>query len=289
VRGERWRVADVLRSPRTWAYAVGAAPAVLLAAALVLWSPFAKSKWGTEGIAGVGRSWWELKRLSLDNLVGAQRLDLLLTWPLIALAPIGLVWLARRAPSSARWLVLNAVLGAAILFLYYGDAYLARIYLPSFAVLYALAAAGVVALGDRFGPAAGAAVGATVIAFLAGSSWSTLLGRHLGPLFVQKLYDQQNDLDHRHVDDGLYGLLAAEMRPGDRVAAFGDKAVLFKLLDRGVSAREDYLEGPRAEWPRWIVAATNVFERSPHFAANGGPYVLRARDTVGRHGLYELR
>jgi hypothetical protein len=207
----------------------------------------------------------------------------------LALALVGFLALRRADRAAARWLALNAVAGAALLVLLFGDAYLMRAYLPSYVVLDVLAAAGVLAIGQRLGHALGAVAGALLLASLAASSWSTLFGRHLGPLFVQKLYEQNNQLDHRHVDDGLYDLLQRELCPGDRVAAFGDKAVIFKLLDRGIRAQEDYLEGPREAWPRWIVGAVNVFEKTPHFEASGGPYRLRARDTVGRHGLYELK
>jgi len=44
---------------------------------------------------------------------------------------------------------------------------------------------------------------------------------------------------------------------------------------------------PVETWPVWIVGVAGQFERSKFFEKNGGPYVLRAKDAVGRHALYQ--
>jgi predicted branched-subunit amino acid permease len=178
--------------------------------------------------------------------------------------------------------------GPLLLVLFFGDAWLLRAYLPSCLLLLVLSAGGVAWIAHRLGHGAAALAGALALALTLVSTRQSLFGPHLGPLYVQKLYDQANDLDHRHVDDELYALLLAERKDGERVAVYADKACIYKLLDRGIVAREDYLEeGPVESWPAWIVGAANVFERSRFFEAQGGPYVLRAKDRVGRHALYQ--
>ncbi len=286
IRGERWSPGAALGAGRTWSYVAGAAPAGALTLALMLFSPFAQRVWFDPG----GRAqlpWPELKAMSLQNLFVAQRLDLVLTWPILALALAGFVWLRRTDRGAARWLAGNALAGAALLVLFFGDAWLMRAYLPSYLILSILAAGGVAWIAERYGHGAGAAVGCATLAFLGATSWSTLFGRHGGPLFLQHLYSQTDQLDHRRVDEALYDRLQRELRPGDQVVAFGDKAVIYRMLDRGVIAREDYLEGAPETWPRFVVGAVNVFEKRPQFEAHGGPYRLVVRDAVGRHGLYE--
>jgi hypothetical protein len=291
IRGEAWSARAALASRRWWTYFAGASVVGALTLALLL-SPFAQDVWfNALGRAPEGTSWFQLKGLTLQNLFVQQRPDLLITWPMLALALAGAVWLRRVDRPAFRWLLANAIAGPALLFLFFGDAWLLRAHLPSIVLLLVFAACGVAWVIDRLGHAAGVVVGCTVIALTAATTWSSLFGRHLGPLFLQKLYDQTNQLDHRHVDEAMYDLLQREIEPGDAVGVWGDKACLFRLLDRGIPAREDYMENrPTETWPRWVVgvpAGKDGFERSRFFDARGGPYRLRAKDNVGRHALYE--
>ncbi len=291
IRGEPWSAHSVLASRRTWAYVAGASVVGALTLALLL-SPFARDVWFNPlGRAPEGTSLLQLKGLTLQNLFVQQRPDLLITWPMLALALAGAIWLRRADRTAFRWLAANLIAGPTLLFLFFGDAWLLRAHMPSLVLLLVFAACGVAWVIDRLGHAAGVVVGCTVLALTAATTWSSLFGRHLGPLFLQKLYDQTNQLDHRHVDEALYDLLLREIRPGDAVGVWSDKACVFRLLDRGIVAREDYMEGrPPETWPRWVVgvpAGRDGFERSPFFDAQGGPYHLRAKDNVGRHALYE--
>jgi hypothetical protein len=288
IRGEAWSVGGVLAARRTWACVAGASALGALTVAL-LFSPFAQKYWfAPKGRAQASMTWLELKGRSLENLL-TQRPDLQLTWVVLMLALVGALWLRRADRAAFRWLALNALAGPVMIFLLFGDAWLLRAYLPSLVLLAVFAACGVAWVAERCGHGLGAAVGALALALLAATSWSSLFGRHGAPLFVQKLYDQSNDLEHRHVDEPLYDLLQREIRPGEAVTVFSDKAAIYRLLDRGIRSREDYLEGPRELWPRWVVGVAAVFEKTPHFEARGGPYQLRVRDGVGRHALYELR
>lgn len=289
IRGERWSVGSAL-SRRTWTYVAGVSVVVAFLIAL-FFSQFAHDYW----LAPKGRmkdeaslSWFDVKRLTVDNLFAAQRPDAQITWTMIVLAAFGAHWMRRADRTAFRWLSLNLVAGPILLFVLFGDAWLLRAYLPSVVLLLVFSACGIAWFAARFGHAAGAIVGSLALALTVGTTWQSLYGSHLGPLHVQKLYDQQNFLDHRHVDDAIYDLLARERKPDEVVAAFGDKAVIYKLLDRGITAREDYMEErPIETWPVWIVGAVNVFEKSRFYETNGGPYVLRAKDGVGRHALYQ--
>ncbi|MBL8862639.1 MAG: hypothetical protein JNK02_11585 [Planctomycetes bacterium] len=288
IRGERWRVSTVLRSPRTWTYVAGASVVGLFTVAL-FFSSFAREYWfDAKGRAPDSMPWIEVKWRSLENLFVQQRLDLVLTWPLLALAPGGVLWLRRTHRTALRWIAANAGGGALLLVVLFGDAFLLRAYLPSYLLVFVFSACGVAWIADRFGHRTAAVSAGIVLVLLCATTVQTLFGRHLGPLYVQKLYDQQNDLDHRHVDDELYDLLVRERQPDEVVGVFADKACIYKLLDRGIPAREDYMENvPEAMWPRWVVGVPLHFERSRFYAANGGPFVLRAKDRVGRHAVYQ--
>lgn len=287
IRGESWSARAVLASRRTWAYVVGAS-VVGTFTLLLFFSAFAQSYWLTTKGRSKDMGWLEIKRRTLENVFAEQRLDLLLTWPMIVLALLGIVWIRRTDRTAFRWIAANAIAGPALLFLLFGDAFLVRAYLPSYVLLFVFAACGVAWIADRFGHAAGALIGSGVLALGAATTWQSLFGRHLGPVFVQKLYDQTNQLDHRHVDEPLYDLLVRERKPDELVGVFGDKAAIYKLLDRGIVAHEDYMQDrPVETWPVWVVGAANVFEKTAFFEKNGGPYVLRAKDAVGRHALYQ--
>lgn len=291
IRGEGWSVGAAL-SRRTWTYVAGVSVVVLFLVAL-FFSDFAQQYW----LAPKGRmqdsphSWLEVKRLTLDNLFVAQRPDLQVTWVMILLAILGAMWMHRVDRTAFRWLALNFVAGPVLLLFLFGDAWLLRAYLPSVVLMLVFSACGIAWIAGRFGHAAGALVGSLVLALTCGTTWQTLFGSHGGALFVQKVYDQRNDLDHRHVDGPLYDLLVRERRPDELVGVFGDKACIYKLQDRGIVARENYMETGAVEtWPVWVVGVVkgpNGFEASRFFEKQGGPYVLRAQDAVGRHGLYQ--
>jgi len=291
IRGERWSVGAAL-SRRTWTYVTGVTVVGAFLVAL-FFSDFAREFW----LAPKGRmqqteySWLDVKRLTLDNLFVAQRPDLQVTWVMIVLAILGAMWMRSADRTAFRWLAANLIAGPVLLLLLFGDAWLLRAYLPSVVLMLVFSACGIAWIAARFGHAAGAIVGSLALALTAGTTWQSLFGAHGDALFVQKLYDQQNDLDHRHVDDALYDLLARERKSDELVGVFGDKACIYKLQDRGIVAREDYMEDrPIETWPVWVVGVAsgpNGFEASRFFEKQGGPYVLRAKDAVGRHALYE--
>jgi hypothetical protein len=284
-------LAQSVRSPRTWTYAWSAIPVGAATLALALWSPFAQKYWfNTEGRAGLG--WWDLKTASFVNLFDAQRVDLQLGWIPMALALFGWISLRRRDRALARYLVASALAGSAILFVGFGDAFLARIYMPAFVLLLVLAAEGLhasaQALAMRLGHLAGATLVALVLGLLAAISWMTSFGRVENPLFVQRLYAQTSKglLDHRHVDEPIRAHLLADKKPGERVGVFGDKAAIFRLQDVGIEARENYLEGTPDTWPEWLVGSNNVYPKSPFARAHPDEYKQIVGDTIARWTLY---
>lgn len=292
IRGEAWSLRSALASRRTWTYVAGVSVVGAFTVAL-FFSKFALDYW----IHPKGRaqkddsmSWLELKGRTLENLVVTQRADLWMTWPYLVLASLGAVWLRRTDRSAFRWLAANAIAGALVLYVLFGDAWLLRAYLPTFVIAIVFAACGLGWITERFGHAVAAVTGSIALALLCATTWQSLFGRHLGPLYIQKLYDQANDLDHRHVDERMYELLVRERKEGDRVAVCFDKACIYKLQDRGIRAIEEYMEsGEVATWPRWAVASARDFESSRLYVGQGGPYVLRVKDGIGRHALYERK
>jgi hypothetical protein len=288
VRGEPWHFRAALTSRRTWTYVAGAAVVGGFTIAL-FFSEFARTYWmAPKGRAPDSMPWIEVKWRTLQNLFVDQRPDLGLTWAMLVLAVLGALWLRRVDRTAFRWIAANAVAGPILVVFLFGDLFLLRAYLPSVVLLLVFSACGVAWIAERFNASLAAVVGSAVLFLTAATTWQTLFGAHDGPLFVQKLYDQTNDLDHRHVDEQLYALLLRERKPDELVAVFHDKACIYELQDRGIRAREDYMEDrPIETWPVWIVGVQRTFEASRFFEANGGPYTRRATDAVGRHALYE--
>jgi hypothetical protein len=182
-----------------------------------------------------------------------------------------------------------------ILFLGFGDAYLLRAYMPVWITVLLFAAVGLAAcaawIGARLGHLAASVLVALVLAGLALASWTTLFGRVENPLFVQRFYVRagHGDRDHRDVDRPILERLRTELREGEQVGVFGDKAAIFRLQDEGIRARENYLEGAPEGWPEWIVGVRkgrDGFDSSPHASTNGGAYELVVSDAIGRWGLY---
>jgi hypothetical protein len=137
---------------------------------------------------------------------------------MLVLAVLGVLWLRRTNRVAFRWIAANAIAGPILIVFLFGDLFLLRAYLPSIVLLLVFSACGVAWITERFNASLAAIVGSLVLALTAATTWQTLFGTHLGPLFVQKLYDQTNELDHRHVDEPLYALLLRERKPDELVA-----------------------------------------------------------------------
>jgi len=286
------RVRPRILSRRTWTYVWSTAPVGAVTLALRLWSPWAQQVWFNEkGLARID-SWSELKRLSLENLVSEQRVHVMLGWGTIVFGVAGFVVLWRARRSLAAHVAAAATAGSVVLFLFFGDAYLARIYMPlwlALIVFSAVALAALVAwLAARVGHAVAGIVLAAALGMQAAVTSVTLFGDVESPLFVQRLYTirSKGNTDMRDVDAPILDRLRAEYRPGERVTVFSDKGAIFRLMGIGITAREDYFEGEHPAWSDWVVGVRNQFEKRPFFEANGGEYRFVVADTTSRWGLY---
>jgi hypothetical protein len=288
-------IAWLLGSKRVWTYTLAVLPVMTFTLLLALFSTFAKGHWFDAEVPK-DMSWPELKLKTLENVFVDQRLDLQLTWPVLAAALLGVFALLKRDGRLARYLLASAFFGGAILFLLFGHAQLLRAYMPLIVIIAVFAGEGVFAfwrmLSMRIGVGAAALFPVALIAMLALITWTSLFGELTHPLFIHNLYAQgdRRGIDHRYVDTDLYAELLARRKPGELVAVNGDKAAIFRLLAHGIVAREDYeyRKRPRSEWPIWVVAPASYFEREGHTVEKGGPYRLVIKDNVGRHGLYRL-
>lgn len=280
-----------LFSRRTWTYAWSAVPVGAATLALWLWSPFANKYWfDAAGRAGF-TTWGELKRATLNDVFVSQRLDLLLGWSVVALAPLGFVVLWKRERAFALYLAVTVSAGTALLFFLFGDAMLVRAHMPTWLVLVVFAAEGAVALGARFAsPIARAAPLALLLASFASVSWTTSFGRVESPLFVGHLYarGERANVDYRRPDEPLLAHLRAHRRPDQMVAVYWDKGPIFRLQDEGIRAREFTFTGERATWPHWILGVERIMKEHGRTQEQGGVYKVVARDTIGRHALYEI-
>jgi hypothetical protein len=288
--GVPFRLETVLRSRRTWTWVLSAIPVGLFTMALALFSSFAKDKWfNPRGL--VNLDWWVLKKGSFANIFGSQRVDLLLGWVVIVLAIVGVVEMWRAHRIMACHVLATVGVGALVLFLGFGDAYLVRAYMPVFVAAFLFAGVGLAAsaawIGARSGHLVAGLTVTAVLGVLAFTSWTTMFGRVKSPFFVQHFYSQTSstERDWREVDAPILERLRTDLRAGETVGVFTDKAAIFRLLDVGIRAKEDYLEGPPADWPTWVVGTIkgdDGFEGRPQRAA----YDLVLIDTIHRWGLW---
>ena len=285
----------MLASRRTWTYVAGASVVGALTLAL-FFSAFAQARTGSTRKAALrrtcagsrlkGRTLAEpvrpaTARPHADHVADA-RARARRRRVAAAYRPHG-VPLARSPTCSRR---------RCLLFLFFGDAWLLRAHLPSVVLLLVFAACGVAWVADRLGHAAGVAVGCT-----------------------RARADRHDDVVEPVRPPPRPGVRPEALRPDEparppprrrgavRPAAARDatrtnssacgptRPASSSLLDRGIPRWRGLHGRPRpiATWPRWVVGVPPArgFERSRFFEAEGGPYRLRAKDTVGRHALYE--
>jgi hypothetical protein len=288
-------VASKVLSRRTWTCVWSAAPVGAFTLALALFSSFAQEKWFNPlGTAGVN-SYGELKRLSIENLLGSQRPDLMLTWLVIVLAVVGAVAMWKERRSLAKYWIATVIAGTLVTFFLFGDASLLRAYMPVYLIAIVFAAFGLEHAAQFVGALTGKVLGCVLIAIVLATltcvTWTSLFGRVGNPCFIQHFYIQGvgNSLDYRHVDENIRGYLQEHKKPDERIAIFGDKGMQFRLLDAGIDSREDYLEGPRETWPVWVVGRVggrDGFGASRFPVEHGGPYKLVMQDNIARFALY---
>jgi len=273
---------------RTWTYVWSAVPVGALTLALALFSSFAQEFWFDKKYPGGIETWGELKVATTKNLILSQRIDLLFTWIVIALALFGSIVTLRRNRTFALYAAASALFGSAILYFFFTDAMLVRAYMPVIVALPIFAAFGLDDLSGRARRAAPVVI-ALVLSLLAWTSWTTLFGRVHDTFFVQHLYMQTgpSNKDFRDVDRPILEHLISHRDATDTVGVFGDKSAIFRLQDAGIRAAENYLEGPPETWPDWIVVSRAMFHGSPHTIERGGAYRYVIRDTIDRWNLYE--
>lgn len=280
-----------LRSPATWAFVLSAVPVGLFTLGVYFFSDFARAAWFDPDAT----PYWTLRGQSIALLVVKQRMDRLITWPVIAAAVFGAVAVWRAEPGFLRYLAVQQLGATVLFFFFYQDPFLVRIYLPLVILVTWLAAEGLVSVGrdlaarglKRF--AVALPLGA--IAHLTLMSWVSLFGELDQPLFNRYLYMAGTGvlLEPRHVDEHMTAYLKEHMKPGERVWAYGEKSPIFRLLDAGIASREFTFEGTRDAWPEWLLAPVRLMDAGRRTVETGGEYAYVDRDLAGRVGLYRKR
>lgn len=284
-------LAAVLRSRATWVFVASAIPVGLFTIGVYFFSDFAEEHWFRADVT----PYWQLRRESIEFLFVKQRLDRLLTWPVLAAAAFGAVAVWRAAPGFVGYLALQNVGACALLFFLYQDPFLVRIYLPLVILVAWLAAEGLVSVGTDLS-SRGLKRFAVVLPFAvllhhALMSWISLFGPLDQPMFNRYLYmaDPGVLLEPRHVDEHMTAHLREHMKPGERVWTYGDKSPIFRLLDAGIPSREFGFEGSPDAWPEWLLAPVRVMDKDRRTVDTGGEYAYIDRDLAGRVGLYRKR
>lgn len=269
------------------AFVASAAPVGLFTIGVYFFSDFAQAHWfEADGEATYGQMRWE----SAVSLLTNYRVDLLLTYPVIAFALLGAWSLHEEERALTCFLAANLGLGALLLFFLYQDPYLVRIYFP-LAIFAVLFAAEGVARVRRFLPnAAAIGVGASVALYLGLQTWFSLFGPLDHPFFNRYLYvAARGELrEPRHVDEHLIAKLRVLLGAHERVTAYADKSPLYRLLDAGIPATETDLKGPRESLPTWVFAPVKIMSDERRTVESGGEYRLVDQDLAGRIGLFRV-
>lgn len=289
------------RSRKAWLALLSALPIVALFSAL-FFDPFARAHWidfeRTEG----GGFVLNLERI-LRFLFPLVHVERQITYPVLALALAGLVSLFRRDRFAFRYLVTALVASCATFLLFYKDAGLVRIYLPTACVLAVLAGVGLAsvfptALG-RARRAGALAAALLLAAWMAATSWQTLFGVEGDPFFARVFHapDGYDLVDAKDSHRASFELLHARLRPGEWVgvhakpvdagAIAGEFSVLFQLMDEGIPAKPFTYQLPPREWPRFVMGLATEMESGRRTLGSGGPYGRIALDAFERFGLYE--
>ncbi len=276
-----WRGA---RSRATWVFVASAVPVGLFTIGLYFFSDFAHEHWFKADATPYWRQRWDN---TIVHFATRQRVDRLLTWPLIAAAMFGAVAAWRESPRFVRYLALQHGGATALLFFLYQDPFLVRIYLPLLTLVTWLAAEGLVSVGREIAARGlkrfAVALPLAAVVHMGLMSWVSLFGALDHPMFNRYLYmsDPGVLLEPRHVDDHLTAYLKEHMEPGERVLTYADKSPIFRLLDAGIPSREFAFDGEPSTWPEWLLAPVKLMQRDE--------YVFVDKDLAGRVGLYRKR
>ncbi len=197
-----------LRQGSTWTWAISAAPLVILAGAAVLYSnELVREQFSVTDDAG----FWTYRQRLLHALFAIHQMHVQIGLLPFLLAPIGAVALFRSDRRLAVFLLVNLVVGPAILVLGFKDAHLVRLYLPSAVMLMFLAAEGLVSLmGLVAGPGTPRRPVAwllptAVLGFLFLQTWQTMFGEPDDRFFQHRIHAAANP----GVKQGLWAGLVA--------------------------------------------------------------------------------
>jgi hypothetical protein len=299
--GVRWKGAlrRLVASPRTWTYVAAAVPAAVLLLGLAFLNPWAGDIWLNPARDAIDR--WTRYRLAARFLFVETRVQEQITWPVLALALVGLVDAFRRRGFLCAYLLLALAGGVLPFYLAYNLPHLVRVYLPALTVVALLAGLGFGALLDlargRAARAALVAVALFVCAMLGLVSEQTLFGAHDAPLVLRRFDLTELRVDLRsHPMRPILAELDRALEPGEAVGVYVAFEARYRLLDHGLRARmlstgpDGRLAEPREGWPRFVVAVSRDFEGmlNANYGAEA-PYALVVRDAADRIGLYRQR
>ncbi|MFT7076938.1 MAG: hypothetical protein ACJA0P_002956 [Planctomycetota bacterium] len=270
---------------------LGCVPVGVLTLTLLFFSEYAQNTWFSSPYANQF-SWLEIRTLSAKFL-WKNELFAQIGWPVMVLAPIGLVGAFTRSMRWLIWLVLWAVLPTLLLFLKFENPSLTRIYLPVFVILVVLAAEGLGvlwALGrHRAARAVADAVAIGAIGWCAVSTYATFTAGPDHPLFVRGVHGDIPEGVHPRDPFTPIAIALSALQPTEPVAVDFAYGPAFRVLDMSLPAEfvslNDRINAGNP--PQLLLAPRRLIEPG-RLTSAGGPYVLHATDTYNMTGLYVL-
>ena len=288
------------RSGKAWAALVSALPITVLFSYL-LTSSFARQHWinfeesQRPGVLTI-----------LRHMFVQEDLHYQFAWPVLLLAGYGYLQLRKTDRLASRYLMTALLTSSLIFLVFFKDAYLVRIYLPTAVVIAVLAGNGLGALvervGERWRTVVGAGATLLLFAWMGAVSFRTIHDWTEGDeLFFEPRFHHLDGfpfVDGRDVHAETFATLRERLRPKEVVGvdaleksgnrAAGEFSILFRLRDAGFRSQPFAYDAPPAKWPRFLMGVKVGMKQRGHSVEGGGRYREIGADKFGRIALYEL-
>ena len=292
------------RSQKAWAALISALPIVGLFVAL-LSSDFARQHWINFEESRQGPTISQI----LKHLFTVDHIEQQLSWPVLVLAAIGYLKLRQTDLLASRYLGIGFLSSCLIFLLFFKDANLVRIYLPTALVLAVMAGNGFASLCElsqaRWRTTVGWIGSLLFMAWMGAVSYQTIHDWQTGEEFFFEprfhFLEGYPHVDLRDVEEPNFVELVNRLKPGEVVGVeatrgdggvFGEFSILFRLRDAGFEAvpfaMPDKQAKPGVRWPRFLMGVKRGMALRGHTLETGGRYREICADRFDRIALYEL-
>ncbi|MFT5285294.1 MAG: hypothetical protein ACI8TQ_001456 [Planctomycetota bacterium] len=302
--GVRSLLGTLRRSQKAWAALLSALP-ILILFTVLLTSDFARQHWINFEDSTLKPTLMQI----LKHLFTVDHIEQQIAWPVLILAVIGYLKLRQTDLLASRYLGVSFLTSCLIFLLFFKDANLVRIYLPTALILAVLAGNGFACLcvvfKERWRSALSLVSALLFMAWMGMVSYQTIHDWNDGDEFFFEprfhFLEGYEHVDLRDVHESTFLQLDNLLKPGEMVGVealrgnggvYGEFSILFKLRDSGFNATPfvvpDNLSKAGVQWPRFLMGVKRGMEQRGHTTTSNGRYREIGADRLGRVALYEL-